>query len=62
MIIPQKAWQKLVASKAAAEKLTIAVRRGRKTWTADQEEQLSLIFEVIKETRDALANIAEANG
>lgn len=62
MIIPPKAFQKLIASKAAADKLNAAVRRGRRTWTPDQEEQLALIFEVIKETRDALANIAEANG
>jgi hypothetical protein len=61
MIIPQKAFQKLIASKTAAEKLTAAVRRGRRTWTREQEEQLALIFEVIKETRDALASIAEAN-
>lgn len=60
--IPPKAYAQLRASKAASEKLTNAVRRGRNTWTSDQEEQLSLIFQVIKETHDALVNIVEANG
>jgi hypothetical protein len=61
MNIPPKAIQQLRASKAAADKLSAAVRRGRRTWTAEQEGQLSLIFEVIKETHDALFNIVEAN-
>lgn len=61
VIIPHNARQKLIASKAAADKLNATVTRHRKTWTADQEEQLHLIFQVIKETRDALTVIVEAN-
>ncbi len=62
LTIPPKAYAQLRASKAAADKLNAAVRRSRKAWTAEQEEQLSLIFEVIKDTHDALFNIVEANG
>jgi hypothetical protein len=62
MIIPPKAYANLRASKEAADKLTAVVKRGRNIWTADQEEQLSYIFQVIKETHDALFKIVEANG
>jgi len=60
--IPPKAFTQLRASKAASDKLATAVRRRPNTRTSDQEEQLSLIFLVIKETHDALFNIVEANG
>lgn len=60
--VPPRAFAQLRASKAASDKLSAAVKRSRNTWTTDQEEQLSLIFQVMKETHDALVNIVEANG
>jgi hypothetical protein len=62
IIIPDRAYAQLKASKAASDRLTTTVRRSKNTWTTAQEEQLSLIFQVIKETHDALFNIVEANG
>lgn len=61
IIIPPKARERLRASKVAADQLMATVQRGKKAWTPEQEDQLHLIFQVIKETRDALANIADAN-
>jgi hypothetical protein len=61
MIIPDKAYEQLKASKVAPERLTTSVRHSRNTWSREQEEQLSLIFQVIKETHDALVNIVQAN-
>jgi hypothetical protein len=61
LIIPPKARERLRASKAAADQLTAAVQRNKKAWTPEQENQLYLIFQVIKDTRDALTNIVEAN-
>lgn len=52
---------KLRAAKPAAQQLTTAVNRSKNTWTADQQEQLSLIYQIVKETHDALVNIVEAN-
>jgi hypothetical protein len=61
IVIPPKARERLRASKVAADQLNTAVLRGRKTWTTDQEHQLHLIFQLIKETRDALGAIVDAN-
>lgn len=61
LFIPPKAREKLRASKAAAEQLDREVQRSKKAWTADQENQLYLIFQVIRETRDALTLIVESN-
>lgn len=61
IIIPPKVRERLIASKAAADKLNATVRRGRKTWTPEQEDQLHLIFQIVKDTRDALTVIVEAN-
>ena len=60
--IPPKVYAQLRASKTASDRLMATVNRSRNTWTTDQENQLSLIFEVIKETHDALFNLVEANG
>ena len=60
--VPDRAYAQLKASKAASEKLKQAVRLAKaNTWTAPQQEQLSLIFDVVKETHDALVNIVDAN-
>jgi len=61
LVVPDRALAQLRASKAASEALTAAVRRSRNTWTNDQEQQLHLVFQVIKETHDALVNIVDAN-
>ena len=61
LIIPDRAYVKLRAAKPAANQLAAAVNRSKNTWTADQQEQLSLIYQVVKETHDALVNIVEAN-
>ncbi|MGD9629978.1 MAG: hypothetical protein AB7V18_12115 [Pyrinomonadaceae bacterium] len=61
LIIPERAYMKLRAAKPIAVQLTNAVNKGKNTWTAEQQEQLSLIYQVIKETHDALVNIVEAN-
>jgi hypothetical protein len=59
--VPDRALMQLRASKAASDRLAATVKRSRNTWTKDQEDQLSLIFQVVKETHDALFNIVEAN-
>lgn len=61
LVVPERALAQLRASKAASEKLSQAVRRSRNTWTSEQEEQLGLVFQVIKDTNDALVNIVGAN-
>jgi len=61
LIIPDRAYLKLQAAKPAHHQLTNAVTRNKNTWTAAQQEQLSLMYQVIKETHDALVNIVEAN-
>ena len=48
-------------SKVAADRLATLINRNGTPWTKDQQEQLATIFEVIKQTRDALYNIVEAN-
>lgn len=51
----------LRGSKTAAERLTASINNGRSPWTKEQQDQLALIYEVVKQTRDALYNIVEAN-
>ena len=60
LIIPDRTDMQLRESKTAAEKLTASLR-GRSPWTKEQQDQLALIYEVVKQTRDALYNIVEAN-
>lgn len=48
-------------SKAAADRLTNSLKTARSPWTREQQDQLAMIYEVIKQTRDALYNIVEAN-
>ena len=61
LVVPERALAQLRSSKAASEKLTQSVRLSRNTWTSEQQEQLGLIFQVIKDTHDALVNIIGAN-
>lgn len=61
IIIPERTDMQLRESKAAADRLTTSINRGRSPWTREQQDQLSLIYEVVKQTRDALYNIVEAN-
>jgi len=59
--IPDRANAQLRESKVAADRLATMIRRGGNPWTKDQQDQLATIYEVIKQTRDALYNIVEAN-
>ena len=61
IVIPQRTLTKLQAAKPAAQKFAMAVNRNKHTWTPAQEEQLSLIYDILKETHDALLNLVEAN-
>lgn len=61
IIIPARADAQLRASKEAGNKFNAAVNRTRNTWTPDQQEQLGHMYQVLKETHDALVNIVEAN-
>lgn len=61
LIIPERAYMKLRAAKPIAQRLTNAVQKGKNTWTEEQQDQLSFIYQVIMETHDALVNIVEAN-
>jgi len=59
--IPDRANAQLRESKVAADRLATMIRRSGNPWTKDQQDQLATIYEVIKQTRDALYNIVEAN-
>ena len=59
--IPDRANVQLRESKVAADRLATMIRRSGNPWTKDQQDQLATIYEVIKQTRDALYNIVEAN-
>lgn len=61
LVIPQRTEMQLRESKVAAERLTASITRGRSPWNKEQQDQLALIYEVVKQTRDALYNIVEAN-
>lgn len=61
LIVPERAKMQLRESKAAADRLGAIIQRNGNPWTKDQQDQLATIFEVIKQTRDALYNIVEAN-
>jgi hypothetical protein len=61
LVIPPRTDLQLRESKLAAERLTTSITRGRNPWTKEQQDQLALIYEVVKQTRDALYNIVEAN-
>lgn len=61
LIIPNKTYVKLRAAKPIHQQLANAVTRNKNTWTAAQQEQLSLMFQILKETHDALVNLVEAN-
>jgi hypothetical protein len=61
LVIPQRTDMQLRESKAAADRLTNSLKTGRSPWTREQQDQLAMIYEVIKQTRDALYNIVEAN-
>ena len=52
---------KLKSAKPMAQKFAAAVGRNRNAWTPAQQEQLSLIYDILKETHDALVNLVEAN-
>ena len=52
---------KLRSTKPIYHQFVASVNRNKNTWTKDQQEQLSLIFQILKETHDALVNIVEAN-
>lgn len=61
VIIPERTYEKLRAAKPAHHQLATAVARNKNTWSPGQQEQLSLMYQVIKETHDALVNLVEAN-
>ena len=61
VIIPDRTLMKLQAAKPAAQKFAIAVQRNKNAWTPQQQEQLALIYDIVKETHDALVNLVEAN-
>ena len=61
LIVPERAKMQLRESKVAADRLGTLIKRNGTPWTKDQQEQLATIFDVIKQTRDALYNIVEAN-
>ena len=52
---------KLQAAKPAAQKFAAAVNRNKNAWSPEQQEQLALIYDILKETHDALVNLVEAN-
>lgn len=61
LIVPERAQMQLRESKIAADRLGALIKRNGTPWTKEQEDQLAAIYEVIKQTRDALYNIVEAN-
>ena len=61
VIIPERTLIKLRAAKPAAIKFSAAVNRNKNAWTPAQQEQLALIYDILKETHDALVNLVEAN-
>ena len=61
IVIPQRTLTKLQAAKPAAQKFAVAVNRNKNAWTPEQQEQLALIYDILKETHDALVNLVEAN-
>ena len=61
LIIPDRTLLKLQAAKPVAQKFAAAVNRNKNAWTPAQQEQLSLIYDILKETHDALVNLVEAN-
>ena len=61
IIIPERALMKLRAAKPLALQFASSVKRNKNAWTPQQEEQLSLIYQILKETHDALVNVVEAN-
>ena len=61
IVIPQRTLTKLQAAKPAAQKFAVAVNRNKNAWTPEQREQLALIYDILKETHDALVNLVEAN-
>lgn len=61
LIIPDRAQMQIRESKVAADRLEALIKRNGSPWTKDQQDQLAAIYDVIKQTRDALYNIVEAN-
>lgn len=61
MEIPRRTIELLDQTKLASEKLIHVVLANKATWSREQQEQLSLIFEMLKGVHGALVNIVEAN-
>jgi len=61
MQVPEKTNQKLRESKLAHDKLVATSKSKRNVWTKEQEEQLSLIYTVLRDVHDALSNLVDAN-
>lgn len=61
VIIPDRTLVKLRAAKPIAQQFAVAVNRNKNAWTPQQQEQLSMIYQILKETHDALVNLVEAN-
>ena len=61
LIVPERAKMQLRESKVAADRLGTLINRNGTPWTKEQQDQLAAIYDVVKQTRDALYNIVEAN-
>ena len=59
--VPNKTNERLREAKAASDKLVADVGLRRNVWSKDQEEQISLFYDMIKGVHDALSNLVDAN-
>ena len=59
--IPEKTNQRLRESKIAADRLIAVVNTNKNIWTKQQEEQMSLFYQMMKGVHDALSNLVDAN-
>jgi len=59
--IPNKTNERLREAKAASDRLVPVVGLRRTIWSKDQEEQISLFYDMIKGVHDALSNMVDAN-
>ena len=61
MEIPARTIEQLNEAKRASDRLAHIVLANQTTWSREQKDQLSLIFEMIKGVHDAMVNLVEAN-